>query len=1009
MSSADDARAEAHNALPGPLPLVGRAQEILALEHLLDEEAARAPLVFLSGEGGVGKSRLAAELAARARRRGWSVPFGRAYPVETGVPYALFSDAFLPLLRDMAPETLAVLSRGGEAELHYLFPALGDTGPQAMLASEAEPAEFRTRLRWNFAEFLKNLATRKALLVILEDLQWADDSSLQLLHFLVRQLHGHAIRIVGTYNEAQRERNARLIDTERSLLSLNLADPLPLRPLSRDQVTELVTRTFDVDPQLVREFAALLYGWTRGNAFFIEEILKSLVASGRLSPRKGTWIGWDAKDIDLPGSVRDAVLSSVATLSPLARDVVELASVIGTRASYRLLAAAGATDDAELLSALDELCDRRILVEGMQDDMVVYDFLHPLVRQTLYEDVGLQRARVLHGSVAQTLEALWGDETADHADELAYHYARTDGRQSRAKAALYLAIAGGHALKRHADREAAAYLEAALERCLGDDGGSSPVARTQLTRQLARARLRLGEYETAAELWSTLLEQVDGDAAEAAPLHRLLGLALFWGGDRDGALDHFAKGIAAATRAGADQEIVRLRLGRSQCLQELGRGEEALEEIVAALPAAESLDDPTLLAKVHRSLAQLHVWIGPPEKAREHAERAITLSRAAGDAGVEFWSRWALAVLSGLTGNLSEMSENLEEATALAERLRSPVLRLWTAELAIELAYATGDWDGGVALGEQSIAMARSLNQRRLLPRLLVWTSLFQVGRGQFERAKALVDEACDISGLRADGGPVDVHLVVPAYIGLAHYFLGTGRYYEAMEAARQGIEIAEGTGYVLWAMHRLLAILAEACLWAGEIDEAEKVGERMRAHARALDHKLGMAWADACDALVRWKRGDPQEGAELMREAAEALEALPMIPDASRVRRQRAGRLAEIGDREGSLRELRRVHDVFVKLGAELELEKARIQFREVGHRPPPRGTGEGLAGLTAREMEIARLVAARKSNKGIGKELGISPRTVSTHLSNIFQKVGVSSRGELADFIRAEQPNID
>ena len=126
------------------------------------------------------------------------------------------------------------------------------------------------------------------------------------------------------------------------------------------------------------------------------------------------------------------------------------------------------------------------------------------------------------------------------------------------------------------------------------------------------------------------------------------------------------------------------------------------------------------------------------------------------------------------------------------------------------------------------------------------------------------------------------------------------------------------------------------------------------------------------------------------------------MIPDAARIRRQLAGRLAEIGEVEASLRELRAVHDTFSRLGAELELEKARMQFREVGQRPPPRRSGEGVAGLTSRELDIVRLVAQRKSNKAIGKALGISPRTASTHLSNIFQKLDVSSRGELADMVR-------
>ena len=118
--------------------------------------------------------------------------------------------------------------------------------------------------------------------------------------------------------------------------------------------------------------------------------------------------------------------------------------------------------------------------------------------------------------------------------------------------------------------------------------------------------------------------------------------------------------------------------------------------------------------------------------------------------------------------------------------------------------------------------------------------------------------------------------------------------------------------------------------------------------------------------------------------------------------RKYRPQTFAELGDVEGSVAELKRVHDTFVKLGADLELEKARMQFREVGHRPPPKGVGEGVAGLTPRELEVARLVGQRMSNKAIGKELGMATRTASTHLSNIFQKLGVTSRGELADLMR-------
>jgi predicted ATPase len=188
---------------------VGRTRELAALESLL--EAGRTDgtsVVIVSGEGGVGKSRLAAELGARAEGRAWKVAYGRAFPVETGVPYALFSDAFLPILRELDNDALTLLTRGGADELRYLFPALGPSGGDGE-APAGEPDEVRTRLMWNFAEFLKNYAARAPLLCILEDLQWADESSLQLLHFLARQSEHQPILILCTYNDSQRDRSLR--------------------------------------------------------------------------------------------------------------------------------------------------------------------------------------------------------------------------------------------------------------------------------------------------------------------------------------------------------------------------------------------------------------------------------------------------------------------------------------------------------------------------------------------------------------------------------------------------------------------------------------------------------------------------------------------------------------------------------------------------------------------------------------------------------------------------------
>jgi DNA-binding CsgD family transcriptional regulator len=171
------------------------------------------------------------------------------------------------------------------------------------------------------------------------------------------------------------------------------------------------------------------------------------------------------------------------------------------------------------------------------------------------------------------------------------------------------------------------------------------------------------------------------------------------------------------------------------------------------------------------------------------------------------------------------------------------------------------------------------------------------------------------------------------------------------------------------------------------------------------MGHALGIAWATASDALVaRLRDHDLTRASELLRSAADQLDAVPFVFDAARIRRNLAHLLKELGDRDEATRELRRAHEVFARLGAEKELSAAREQLRELGARPPARVVADGAGSLTGREREIARLVAARKSNKEIGRALGISSRTVSTHLSNVFAKLGVESRGELTDRVRAD-----
>lgn len=986
------------------MPLVGRTRELSELGAVLTAAAAgTATTVFLAGEGGVGKTRLIEAVAERAAKLGFTVAVGRAYPVETGVPYAAFADALVPLLRGMDQSQLTILTRGGSAELRHLFPTLGADGDGARSNAGADPSELKARLLWNFSQFLTRLAAKQPVLLVLENLQWADASSLELLHFLARQpREGPRIALIGTYNESERDSNESLKTTEQSLARLGAITVRRLDSLSAEQVVELLRQRFGVPEAELSHFSGLLYDWTRGNPFFIEETLKSLVDSGRLLERDGKWSGWDIDSLDLPVTVREVLGARLDLLSPDARTVANLAAVLGTRAGYDVLQRVSGLADAALVDAIDELKSARVLDESERGAGLAYDFAHPMLREVLYSALGGARARLLHAQVAQSLESLYGAAAPAHANELAFHYSRARAPELAAKAVRYLTAAGMVAMEQYANREAADYLAAALEHQDRDGGGES----SEIVTTLARARQRLGQYDAAMELWARALADAGarGDLGLVASVRHRMGLACYWTGRSQDALEHYDAALEAAAGAADRVMAVRIRLGRSICAQDLGRFSEAAADVEAALAEAEEVGNPVLTARVHRALLLLHAWSGDIPRAREHGRKAVALAEASGQKVLTWSAHWGMAMLAGLDSDAAGVVEHVSAASRLADELRSPLLPLWTAELSVQYASGVGNWETGIATGERTIAVARALAQRTLLPRLLVWTGTIHLWRGDHARALEMFQEAWKISGAeRGAERAVDVPSVVPAHLGMAAYHLATRNYADAVKVGEAGLAIADRTGHIVWAVQWLLPLITEAALYNADFATAEKHSARLRSEAKRLRHRLAAACALAGEGLLTLLRDrDPAAAAKTLERAAEQLEALQYPHFGARMRRQLARALSEAGDREAAARELRRAHDLFARMGAAAELDATREQLRALGFRPPAKTVGEGAAGLTAREMEIARMVAARKANKEIGAALKISSRTVSTHLSNIFSKLSVESRGELADYVR-------
>jgi tetratricopeptide (TPR) repeat protein len=760
----------------------------------------------------------------------------------------------VPFLRDVGSASLQVLSRGAGAELALLFPALRtDDTP----VRTGDAAELKPRLFDAFSHLIGNLAKKSPMLIVLENLHWADPSSLDLFHFVARGVASHPIMLVATYNDAHRDTQRSIKLVEQSLTSLGVLTRQVLPPLTREETSRLIEQGYGETASALGDFPDRVHSRTRGNPFFIEETLKALINSGRLKREGDRWVGWATEQLALPDSIRDALSLRYDRLSEEAKTVEQLAAVVGAQVPHALLERLTRMEPAALLTAIDDLRRERVFEETDGSGGPAYVFTHPMLQEMLYAELGKARQRAMHAQIADALEAMRGTDALAHAEEIAIHFRLAESEAQSERAVRYLVRAGEIAVTRGAHREAAESLSAAL--ALLDHAGDAAASESVL-ESLGRAKHRLGDYAGAIAHFkrAVAMAEARSDDRRVAALERRIGLAWLRRGEFLVALSHHDRGLAAALRAGDKASEASFHLARSSGMMEVGDGAAAERAGRMALEIAEALGEPRLLARVHLSLQALRIWRGPSAAAVEHGQKAIEFARAADDLRTIWQAEWSFGFLAGLTGDSAGTLRHIEAASRIADELRSPVLRLWTAEVSIEYRSGIGDWNEALELAERSIEQAQAFGQRNLLPRLLVWSALVHCGRGEMEEAKQKIDLAWERSGAdRADDGtPINVHHVVPAHVGLGYYHLYRRDYHAALDVGERGLAIADRTGYTVWAVHRLLPLLAEASLWVRDWDRSEAYGARLRVLADQLGHPLARAWSDACFALQRMLQG---------------------------------------------------------------------------------------------------------------------------------------------------------
>ena len=687
-------------------PLVARDAERDQLMAALDAAAAgRGSLVMIGGEPGVGKTRLAEEVMAEARRRGYLTLIGRCFESEGTPPYQPFIEVVEMAASQVEPERLRAALGESAGEIARLLPELRRRFPDIPEPMDLPPEQERRYLFNSVRDFIARAAGVRPICCVFDDLHWADEASLLLLEHIAQNLSSLGVLAIGTYRDVELDLGRPLARTLDGLLRQRLAQRLSLKRLDAGGVRSMLSALGGADPP--EPLVGAIYSETEGNPFFVEEVFKHLHEGGHLFDVSGGWrpdlvVG----ELDVPESVRLVIGRRLERLSEGARAALAAAAVIGRAFSFSLLGRMPVelSEDA-LFDALDEAERARLLTSTAEGREVSFLFAHELIRQTLLGGLSTLKRQRLHKQVADAIESRYAEEVDTRAAELAHHLLEAGVAAAPGKAAHYLTVAGERALESAAFSQALRFFENALEVIDGDD----PRARARTLTGLGAAHRSLGEWEKSRAAWTTAIDIYDelGEKEIVGANCYDMATALAWAFRWEDCLLVAGRGLEALGD-GRSQHRVSL-LGLSGLIVSLA-GNHAPGDAMTreALELAESLDDPAALASA-RGVRAIHHW------AYLQVRDAVRLGVEAINEARERGNLWSFADVGTFTAFALHMSgddeatlklvEELEEVTARLGHIQAQNLVRRVRNLCRPIA-AAQDW---VTYGEEDLARVRDL------------------------------------------------------------------------------------------------------------------------------------------------------------------------------------------------------------------------------------------------------------------------------------------------------------
>ncbi|MEU4873219.1 AAA family ATPase [Streptomyces sp. NPDC021608] len=968
-------------------PFIGREEEVARLWGVLERARAGEPrAVLVAGDAGVGKTRVLDETAARAARSGMTVLTGHCVDLgDVGLPYLPFTEILGMLAAD--GRFASVLAA------HPVVDRLLGTGAHGVRDDEATSAGTdgggRLRLLEGMASLFADLSEVTPLLLVLEDLHWADPSSRDLLRFLLSRGFlqrptgngpGHRLAVLASYRADDLHRRHPFRPLLAELVRLPAVDRLELRPLADAEVARLV-RSLE-DRPLPEATVRRIVERAEGNAFYAEELLAAR----------------DAEAGGMPSGLADLLLIRVEQLPDTAQQVLRTAAVAGRRVDHGLLRDAVGLPEEELETALREAVGRQLLVAG---DDGTYAFRHALAREAVYADLLPGERSRLHGAFAALLAGR--GRRADTAAERAHHYRESHDLGEALAASLE---AADHARRVGAPAEELHHLEAVLDLWESAPAAALPSGeggdRVTLMLRASAAAAHAGDAHRAVSLTRAALAGVgqDADSELAARVRYTLAGTLMGVDSLTAAFAYSSEALAMIPAEPPSPTWVWAAATHVLAARQVGDVATALRVARQALGVAERLGLPDARADLLVSLANLEGEGRRSPEGRARLEEARELARRGGNAPVEMRALFSLAIGAYEAGEPAECLPWLAEGLDRARRagLLSSPYPLEMRYLQLLVLYTLGRWDECLSTAAGDLAVVPASGGFALGPTLYV--ALARGEHSAVERAHALLE------------GRHDWMAALVAGIVLTDAAALSGDAEAAVARLRWSVEsLTDEAGTRPDVVVRLTALAltpvadaAAAARRSGDAGEARRwstVAAELLEPAREAAREgqtgvpqgpEGRAWLARAEAECAWAVTGPDPVAwETTVRAFDYGDAYEL----ARCRLRYAQALFAADRPEEATAQARAVRETAVRLGATPLSERADALIRS-GRQGAGSSAGDRAVALTARERDVLRLLALGRSNRQIGEELFITGKTASVHVSNILAKVGAASRTE-------------